>query len=77
MLQAMRQFPSELQAMDKAGLKEHLKEHPRCQFCNAYFFGVDELYDHMRTQHFWCYVCAGMGRHVYFPTSIALLDHLG
>ncbi|CAI9104863.1 OLC1v1003646C1 [Oldenlandia corymbosa var. corymbosa] len=31
--------------------------HPRCEFCRTPFYGDNELYSHMSTEHFTCFIC--------------------
>ena len=31
--------------------------HPKCQFCDEYFYGPNEIYSHMQKTHFWCDIC--------------------
>lgn len=33
-------------------------EHRKCEFCNQFFYGPDELYKHLRDKHFQCQMCA-------------------
>lgn len=42
-------------------------EHKHCAFCDAWFWGVDELWEHMRQHHFHCALCQAAGKpHLYF-----------
>jgi hypothetical protein len=31
--------------------------HPMCEFCENRFYGDNELYLHMSTEHFTCHIC--------------------
>ncbi|KAJ4956912.1 hypothetical protein NE237_013695 [Protea cynaroides] len=31
--------------------------HPKCEFCKSPFYGDNELYSHMSTEHFTCHIC--------------------
>lgn len=61
---------------DREALKRHLTEHSMCEYCKTYYYGVDELFDHLRTAHYWCSICQEQGSHVYFPTLEAYDAHL-
>nr|ODN94469.1 cytoplasmic protein [Cryptococcus depauperatus CBS 7855] len=50
--------------------------HPMCEFCHRAFFGPDELFKHMRSDHEECHVCREQGnRHVYFENYDKLAQH--
>ncbi|OXG14726.1 cytoplasmic protein [Cryptococcus neoformans Tu401-1] len=50
--------------------------HPMCEFCHKAFFGPDELFKHMRSDHEECHVCREQGnRHVYFENYHKLEQH--
>ncbi|WRT68595.1 uncharacterized protein IL334_005573 [Kwoniella shivajii] len=50
--------------------------HPLCEFCHEAFFGPDELFKHMRSDHEECHVCRGLGdKDVYFQNYNALEKH--
>ncbi|WVF67503.1 hypothetical protein IAT40_002259 [Kwoniella sp. CBS 6097] len=50
--------------------------HPMCEFCHRAFFGPDELFKHMRTDHEECHVCRGLGdKDVYFQNYDKLEKH--
>ncbi len=63
-------FPS------KFALEQHIrgiekgsghKGHPKCGFCNIFFYSDDELYEHCRKMHEECHLCvrAGIKHHYY------------
>lgn len=31
--------------------------HPMCEFCRTPFYGDNELYTHMSTEHYTCHIC--------------------
>ena len=31
--------------------------HPMCEFCRSHFYGENELYSHMSTEHYTCHIC--------------------
>ncbi|KAJ3353916.1 hypothetical protein HDU83_006121 [Entophlyctis luteolus] len=52
------------------------KGHPKCGFCNIYFYGDDELYEHCRKSHEQCFLCVGVGiRHQYYENYERLENH--
>ncbi|KAM7273157.1 hypothetical protein ACFE04_027821 [Oxalis oulophora] len=44
------------------------KGHPSCEFCQNPFYGDNELYLHMSTEHFTCHICQkkNPGQYVYY-----------
>ena len=55
--------------------KSH-KGHPQCAFCDERYFGKDELYFHLKKNHFWCHFCEQEGiQDEYYPDYKALKDH--
>ena len=51
-------------------------EHPRCDFCNLHMYSGDELFEHMREQHFTCDICQRAGSFLHFTSSDTLIGHL-
>ncbi|WVR09437.1 hypothetical protein IAU60_006504 [Kwoniella sp. DSM 27419] len=50
--------------------------HPMCEFCHRAFFGPDELFKHMRSDHEECHVCRILGdKDVYFQNYEMLEGH--
>jgi hypothetical protein len=74
--QAKRRFPLELEAHTEGELQTHMKEHPECQFCSIHLYGSDELYHHMRAEHFTCDLCQRQGAFRHFVSASDLIDHL-
>ncbi|KAK9815654.1 hypothetical protein WJX72_007454 [[Myrmecia] bisecta] len=75
-LAARRQFPLELPVYTRAELREHMQEHPNCQFCDIQFYGLDELFHHMQRTHFTCHVCQMAGTYCHFAQADELIVHL-
>ncbi|XP_004307075.1 PREDICTED: zinc finger protein 598 [Fragaria vesca subsp. vesca] len=40
--------------------------HPMCDFCGTPFYGDNEHYTHMGTEHFKCHLCHGPGQYEFF-----------
>lgn len=40
--------------------------HPQCQFCNIRYLDKDELYKHLRKEHFYCHFCDADGIQDYY-----------
>ncbi|MQL85497.1 hypothetical protein Taro_018004, partial [Colocasia esculenta] len=51
--------------------------HPMCEFCRAPFYGDNELYMHMSTEHFKCHICQRQhpGQYDYFRNYDDLETH--
>uniref|UniRef100_A0A8D8QX30 RING-type E3 ubiquitin transferase n=1 Tax=Cacopsylla melanoneura TaxID=428564 RepID=A0A8D8QX30_9HEMI len=54
--------------------KSH-KGHPLCEFCDVRYMDSDELYRHLRRDHFFCHFCDADGHHYYFNGYPDLRDH--
>lgn len=79
-------FAHEHQLFTASGLRQHkmfgdkrdksFKGHPRCEFCNQFFYGSDELYDHCKKKHETCFLCERRGiREEYYRNYGELEDH--
>ena len=42
------------------------KGHPLCEFCQARWVDDDELFRHLRRDHFFCHFCDVDGKQVYY-----------
>ena len=42
------------------------KGHPLCQICDNRFLDTDELWRHLRKDHYFCHFCDADGKHIYF-----------
>lgn len=85
----LKLFTNERQAYSRQDLKRHLLEgdlddkshkgHPRCDFCQLHYLDKDELYKHLRIDHFFCFICNQdnpLSRVMqYYATYEALKDH--
>ncbi|KAM5551531.1 hypothetical protein ABKV19_026396 [Rosa sericea] len=40
--------------------------HPMCEFCRTPFYGDNELYTHMGTEHYKCHLCHSPGQYEYY-----------
>lgn len=51
--------------------------HPVCEFCRTSFYGENELYSHMSTEHFTCHICQRRhpGQYEYFRDYDDLETH--
>jgi hypothetical protein len=70
-------FLHEQKAMPKAELRAHSKEaHPSCQYCKTTFYANDDLFKHMSTEHFTCFICEQNGvRFQYYREYANVEDH--
>lgn len=92
-LEHKKVFILEQKLYNKLQLKQHLHEgcpevdgvkgmsgfngHPRCQFCNKFFYGSNELYSHMQQNHFWCDICKKRepNKFAYYSNYESLAKH--
>jgi hypothetical protein len=63
-----RRFPLELETYTPQGLAAHQSAaHKHCEFCNSWFYAIDEMWGHMNQRHFLCGLCQAAGTpHLYF-----------
>ncbi|KAL7639736.1 UNVERIFIED_CONTAM: hypothetical protein RMT77_009146 [Armadillidium vulgare] len=54
--------------------KSH-RGHPLCEFCDSRFMDKDELFRHLRRDHFFCHFCDADGVHQYYEDYDALREH--
>lgn len=54
--------------------KSH-RGHPLCEHCDTRFFDRDELFRHLRREHFYCHFCDADGRNLYYNEYRTLRDH--
>jgi len=48
--------------------------HPQCKFCRQYFYGKDELYEHLELSHEHCHICRKNGNFTqYYPNYYYLV----
>ncbi|XP_071515954.1 E3 ubiquitin-protein ligase ZNF598 [Panulirus ornatus] len=49
--------------------------HPLCEFCDSRFMDNDDLFRHLRRDHFFCHFCDADGSHQYYDDYNALRRH--
>ena len=54
---------------------QSFKGHPNCSYCNERFFDRDELYRHLRKDHFYCHFCDADGHEEYYENCLELRKH--
>ena len=54
---------------------QSFKGHPNCSYCNERFFDRDELYRHLRKDHFYCHFCDADGHEEYYENCVELRKH--
>ncbi|GAB6031155.1 hypothetical protein CHUAL_007958 [Chamberlinius hualienensis] len=78
-------FPFERKCYTRADLARHRRVgdlddtshrgHPLCEFCDARYLDEDELYKHLRREHFYCHFCDADGFHHYYSDYEYLRGH--
>uniref|UniRef100_A0A182P4F9 RING-type E3 ubiquitin transferase n=1 Tax=Anopheles epiroticus TaxID=199890 RepID=A0A182P4F9_9DIPT len=56
---------------DKVGHRGH----PLCEYCDTRFLDKDELFRHLRKDHFFCHYCDADGRNYFYGDYTSLRDH--
>lgn len=51
------------------------KGHPLCQFCEERYLDKDELYKHLRKDHFYCHFCESLGSQEFYDDYNTLREH--
>lgn len=51
------------------------KGHPLCKFCDVRFVDDDELFRHLRRDHYFCHFCDADGLQHYYPNYDSLKKH--
>ncbi|KAK3090985.1 hypothetical protein FSP39_016257 [Pinctada imbricata] len=84
-LEHLRIFTSERKVYSRAELATHrrhgdkddksYKEHPLCQFCDERYFDNDDLFRHLRKDHYFCHFCDADGSQDYYNDYADLRDH--
>lgn len=82
---ALKIFTSERKVYTRQDLASHrrvgdkddtaYKGHPLCEFCDQRYLDKDELYKHLRKDHFYCHFCDVHGSQDYFSDYDVLRDH--
>jgi len=78
-------FSHERKYYDRAGLMEHRrtgdkddsshKGHPLCEFCDKRFVDSDELFKHLRKDHYFCHFCDADGNQYFYSEYNDLRQH--
>ncbi|XP_045130034.1 E3 ubiquitin-protein ligase ZNF598-like [Portunus trituberculatus] len=78
-------FTHERRSYSRSQLAQHRRKgdtddrshrgHPLCEFCDARFMDNDELFRHLRRDHFFCHFCDADGSHQYYDDYNALRKH--
>ncbi|KAL4240392.1 hypothetical protein ACF0H5_001182 [Mactra antiquata] len=51
------------------------KGHPNCQFCEERYLDKDELYKHLRKDHYFCHFCESLGSQEFYNDYDILKEH--
>lgn len=54
--------------------KSH-KGHPSCDYCELRYLDKDELFRHLRREHYFCHLCDADGKNLYFGTTQEMRQH--
>ncbi|CRL02979.1 CLUMA_CG016385, isoform A [Clunio marinus] len=54
--------------------KSH-KGHPRCEYCELRFLDKDELFRHLRREHYFCHLCDADGINLFYGAITEMRDH--
>ncbi|KAF2356929.1 Zinc finger RING-type [Trinorchestia longiramus] len=78
-------FTRERRAYTRPELAQHRRKgdpddtshrgHPLCEFCDMRYLDSDELFRHLRKDHFYCHFCDADGLHQYYDDYPALRQH--
>lgn len=49
--------------------------HPLCEFCDMRYMDSDELFRHLRREHFYCHFCDADGKHEFYNSYDDLRNH--
>lgn len=81
----LSQFPFERKHYSNIELARHqrvgdpeevsYKGHPLCEFCDERYFDKDELYKHLRKEHFHCHFCDSRGDEKFYKDQDQLKVH--
>ncbi|KAK9820561.1 hypothetical protein WJX72_011657 [[Myrmecia] bisecta] len=90
-LESRKVFISEQVAYNKADIDRHqrvgdltgplaesgFKGHPQCKYCRKRFYGDNEIFAHMQSQHEFCFLCrrARPDKYVYYRDYPELEEH--
>ncbi|KAG5678449.1 hypothetical protein PVAND_008121 [Polypedilum vanderplanki] len=54
--------------------KSH-RGHPRCDYCELRYLDKDELFRHLRREHYYCHLCDADGINLFYGTVNEMRDH--
>ena len=84
-LNNLKLFPDEQKLYTRQELVRHRREgdpddksykgHPSCEFCGDRYFDKDELFFHLKNNHFWCHFCEVEGNQDYYQNYGMLKVH--
>lgn len=84
-LEHLKIFPSERKAYTRQELAQHRRQgdkddtsykgHPLCRFCDERYMDNDELFKHLRKDHYYCHFCESDGSQDYYSDYADLKEH--
>ncbi|KAK8767197.1 hypothetical protein V5799_006018 [Amblyomma americanum] len=84
-IEHLKIFPSERTAYTRRDMVRHQSQgdvedtshrgHPLCKFCAVRYFDNDELYRHLRREHYHCHFCGDNYRLQYYRDYTVLREH--
>lgn len=76
LLQDSMRFPVEMETYAVGEMAEHFKGHPICPHCLEVFTEEEQLLNHVRMEHFLCFICLMHGREIAFGSHTDYSRHL-
>lgn len=52
-----------------------IRGHPLCEFCDTRYMDSDELFRHLRREHYYCHFCDADGKHEFYNSYDDLRKH--
>uniref|UniRef100_A0AAG5DLI9 RING-type E3 ubiquitin transferase n=1 Tax=Anopheles atroparvus TaxID=41427 RepID=A0AAG5DLI9_ANOAO len=81
----LKVFSSERRCYNRQDLALHRRKgdpdkvghrgHPLCEYCDTRFLDKDELFRHLRRDHFFCHYCDADGRNFFYGDYASLREH--
>ncbi|XP_070497281.1 E3 ubiquitin-protein ligase ZNF598 [Chironomus tepperi] len=81
----LKVFSSERRCYTRSELAQHRrvgdpdnkshKGHPRCDYCELRYLDKDELFRHLRREHYFCHLCDADGVNLFYGTVREMRDH--
>lgn len=78
-------FSSERRCYNRTELAQHRRVgdaddkshrgHPRCDYCELRYLDKDELFRHLRREHYFCHLCDADGVNLFYGTIREMRDH--